>query len=207
MDAEMGDIEVDSVLFSAIREGKRDAFESLFQRYYPMLCRYAATYLDEREETEDAVQDVFVYLWNNRQTLVMPKSVRSYLYTSVKHRALNILKHRAVERSHSRLLTEFIEDLSRTEYSEEEQAQIEQIRHVLSTLPQQCRTVFTMSCLEGKKYKEIAEELRISVNTVKYHILKAYRDIRESITIPGDISTLLFIACFLERQKETNKTK
>lgn len=194
----MGDIaniEVDNRLFEAIRLGNKDAFERLFQRHYVALCNYAATYLDEQGETEDVVQDVFVYVWNNRKTVEVRNSLKSYLYSSVKHRALNILKHRAVERSHSRLLGEFLEDLSRTEYSEEEQLQLEQIQKVLQTLPLQCRTVFTMSCLEGKKYKEIAEELQISVNTVKFHILKAYRDIRENITAPGEAPVLLFVAC------------
>lgn len=188
-------IEVDNKLFEAIRLGSRDAFEHLFQRYYVALCQYAATYLEERGETEDAVQDVFVYVWNNRKTVGVQSSVKSYLYSSVKHRALNILKHRAVERSHSRLLSEFLEDLSRTEYSEEEQLQLEQIQKVLRSLPLQCRTVFTMSCLEGKKYKEIAEELQISVNTVKFHILKAYRDIRENVAMSGEFPVLLCIAC------------
>ena len=71
----------------------------------------------------------------------MDTSVKSYLFTSVKHRALNILKHRAVERSHGCLLVEFLEDLSQEEYSEEEAVQLEKIRQALQILPLQCRTV------------------------------------------------------------------
>ena len=91
------------------------------------------------------------------------------------------------------MLTEFIENLQCSDYSEEEVQRIEQIKEVLQTLPSQCRVVFTMSCLDGKKYKEIAEELGISVNTVKSHIMKAYRDIRARVG--GESSPLLlFIA-------------
>ena len=94
------EIEVDKRIFTAVVQGDRDAFGDLFQKYYQVLCNYALTYLDDVSEVEDAVQDVFVYVWNNREVIVVDTSVKSYLFTSVKHRALNILKHRAVERSH-----------------------------------------------------------------------------------------------------------
>ncbi|NJC20579.1 RNA polymerase sigma-70 factor [Butyricimonas paravirosa] len=187
------EIEIDKKLFAAIIQGDRNAFGNLFQKYYQVLCNYALTYLDSTSEAEDAVQDVFVYVWNNREVIVVGVSVKSYLYTSVKHRALNVLKHQAMERNHSRLLVEFLEDLAREEYSEEETMQLEKIRQALQVLPSQCRTVFMMSSLEGKKYKEIAEELNISVNTVKSHILKAYRTIREYVGVSISSSFLFFV--------------
>lgn len=173
--------DIDSGIFAGIVKGDRKAFENLFQEYYGALCDYASSYLNNTNEAEDAVQDVFVYIWDNRRTIQVDGSVRSYLFTAVKHRALNILKHYAIERSHSPLLVEFLEDLGRTEYSEEESLQLKQVRQAVRMLPSQCRLAFVKSCLEGKKYKEIAEEMRISVNTVKSHILKAYRSIHEHI--------------------------
>ena len=91
----------------------------------------------------------------------MQESVKSYLFTSVRFRALNVLKHKMIERKHGASLMAFIEDLQNSDYSEEEMQRVEQIKEVLQTLPAQCRTVFTMSCLDGKKYKEIADELGI----------------------------------------------
>ena len=87
-----------------------------------------------------------------------------------------------------------LEDLSQEEYSEEEAVQLEKIRQALQILPLQCRTVFMMSSLDGKKYREIAEELHISINTVKSHVLKAYRTIREYVGITTSSSFLLFVA-------------
>ena len=111
-----------------------------------------ATYLDERVEVEDVVQEVFVYLWSQRESVVIQNSVKSYLYSAVKYKVLDVLKHRAVERSHSQLLTEFWEDLMRTTYSEEELFQLEQEFGKLLTVyrPTKCRIVFTMSCLDAK---------------------------------------------------------
>ncbi len=191
--------DIDSGTFAGIVKGDRKAFESLFQKYYGALCDYATSYLNNTNETEDAVQDVFVYIWNNRGTIQVEGCVRSYLFTAVKHRALNILKHYAIERSHSPLLVEFLEDLGRTEYSEEESLQLKQVRQAVRMLPSQCRLAFVKSCLEGKKYKEIAEEMHISVNTVKTHILKAYRSIHKYLD--SDVSypsSLLLLAVYKE---------
>ena len=138
---DFGNIDPDLQLFGAVRKGDRSAFEQLFQKYYTDLCHYAWTYLDEKSETEDAVQDVFIYIWNNRETIRLQESFRGYLFSAVKHRVLNILKHQLVERTHSRLLSEYWDDLLKSGYSEEEQTQLEQIQHILQSLPQQCRIV------------------------------------------------------------------
>ena len=83
-----------------------------------------------------------------------------------------------MEQRHSPLLVEFIANLQQTEYTEEEVIEIEKMKKALASLPQQCRNIFLMSCVDEKSYKQIAEELNISVNTVKTHITKAYRIIR-----------------------------
>ena len=110
-------------------------------------------------------------------------------------RALNVLKHRAIVRKHSPLLVEFLGNWAKEDYSEQELEQLEQVRRAFDLLPNQCRVVFMMSCLEGKTYKEIADELHISVNTVKSHILKAYRDIRENVNRPVSPQVLFLAMC------------
>lgn len=181
-------------VFSAIKSGDQRAFERVFRMFYVPLCDYAAMILGEQAEAEDVVQDLFMHIWRSRVEIEVQDSVKSYLFTSVRFRALNVLKHKMVERKHGALLTEFIEGLQRSDYSEEEMQQIERIKKVLQELPIQCRVVFTMSCLEGKKYKDIANELGISVNTVKSHVMKAYKDIRARV---GENTSpiLFFIAC------------
>ena len=148
-------------VFSAIKSGDQRVFERVFRMFYVPLCDYAAMILGEQAEAEDVVQDLFMHIWRSRVEIEVQDSVKSYLFTSVRFRALNVLKHKMVERKHGALLTEFIEGLQRSDYSEEEMQQIEQIKKVLQELPTQCRVVFTMSCLEGKKYKDIANEGKI----------------------------------------------
>ena len=184
-------ISVGSKEFLAISQGNKQAFESLFRKYYRVLCEYARGILGDRELAEDVVQDAFIYLWNNRTVIDIHLSVKSYLYTSVRHGALNVLKKQLLERKHSPQLTEFVEFLQTSDYSDEEQEEINRIRKVMEELPKQCLKVFLMSAIDGKKYQEIADELDISINTVKTHITKAYRLIREKTT--GDMQLVLLL--------------
>lgn len=172
-------------------QGDKEAFENLFQKYYADLCRYSQTYLDQQGEAEDVVQDVFVNIWKQRGTIDIQVSVRNYLFSAVKHRVCNVLKHIAIQRNHSQCLKEFLEHLSHSAYSEEEERQLGQIREAFEELPEQCRKVFMMNCFENKKYTQIAADLNVSVNTVKSHMLKAYRIIRGKVR--GGSIILFFI--------------
>ena len=112
---DFGNIDPDLQLFEAVRKSDRNAFEQLFQKYYTDLCHYAWTYLDEKSETEDAVQDVFIYIWNNRETIRLQESFGGIFF--LPSNTGNILKHQLVERTHSRLLSEYWDDLLKSGYS------------------------------------------------------------------------------------------
>ena len=179
-------------VFAKIKHGDPIAFEYIFRMFYVPLCDYAVMILGNTVEAEDVVQDLFTHIWKNRHEIHVQGAVKSYLFSSVRFRALNVLKHRLIERKHGASLTAFIEDLQNSGYSEEEVQRIELIKEVVQSLPSQCRKVFTMNCLDGKTYKEISNELGISVNTVKSHIMKAYRDIRTRVGMYPAV--LLFIS-------------
>lgn len=184
-------ISIDTQDFIAVARDDRNAFERLFRRYYRSLCDYGRSILGDRELAEDVVQEVFIYFWNNREVIHIQMSVKAYLYTAVRHGALNVLKKQLIERKHNPQLTEFVEFLQTSEYSDEEQEEINRIRRVMAELPKQCLKVFLMSAVDGKKYQEIADELDISINTVKTHISKAYRLIREKTS--GDMPLVLLV--------------
>lgn len=100
-------IGTDNEIIKSLVDGDRKTFEALFHKYYSLLCDYALTYLEDANAAEDIVQDVFVYLWNHCKSIAITTSLKSYLYSSVKHSALNVLKHQAIVRKHSPLLVEF----------------------------------------------------------------------------------------------------
>lgn len=81
-------------VFSKIKNGDQGAFEQVFRMFYMPLCDYAVMILGDQAEAEDVVQDLFTYLWKSRQEVRVQESVKSYLFTSVRFRALNVLKHK-----------------------------------------------------------------------------------------------------------------
>lgn len=192
--------EIDTLLWKAVRGDDYTAFEELFHRYYPSLCRYAKGIVGNKVQAEDVVQDTFIHFWEHREAIELNKSVSSCLYIAVRNRSLRVLENQIREQKHYPRLAENLGYLMASEYSPEEEKQIERVREVMLELPPQCLKVFIMGVLEGKKYTEIAEELSISVNTVKTHITKAYRILRKQFQ--EDTSCLFyFFLAFAEGEE------
>jgi RNA polymerase sigma-70 factor (ECF subfamily) len=188
--------------FKRALQGDPKTIECLFRQYYNSLCNYCRGIVETGEAAEDIVQDVFVYLWDHRASIDMTNSVRAYLYTAVRNGALKYLRKQAMEQAHASQLTEFITYLQELESPEQEHLHIEKVKRALNELPDQCRAVFLMNCLEGKKYKEIAGELDISVNTVKTHLSRAYGILREKLGIKAALLLFLFTLQQVTRNKQ-----
>lgn len=179
IDVKTGVRQQDNMRIPLSGQGERAAFERLFREHYAALCNYAHTFLGDAAQAEDVVQDVFIRLWRERARIEVHTSQRSYLYASVRNKSLNILKHRAVEQHHNPRLAAFFDELAREEYSEEEDKCLMRIREAILALPPQCHAVFIMVALDGRKYREVAQGMGISINTVRSHMMKAYRLVRE----------------------------
>lgn len=185
---------IDGRLWLAVQKNDYSAFEKLFQKYYTTLCRYSEGFVGNKAQAEDIVQDTFIYFWEKRCRIELKVSVISCLYTAVRFRSLRALENQVRLQRHYPRLSEYLGNLLDSDYSEEEEKEIEKIRTVMQELPPQCLKVFVMSTLEGKKYSEIAAELSISVNTVKTHITKAYKIIREQLKDDEIASIILFFS-------------
>lgn len=163
-------------------------YKAAFRRYYPNLLFYA-TRLVGVEDAEDVVQDVFVDLWRRRDTVVMGDRIQAFLYRSVYTKAINLLKHRAVENNYSNALTEIYE--RKLQFYQPDHAEVikrienmelrREIYTAVNELPDKCREVFKLSYLHDMKNKEIADILGISLRTVEAHIYKALRFLRERL--------------------------
>ena len=189
----------DRDIYMQMLEDNGDAFKQLFYTYFVPLVKYSISLIDNQEEAEDIVQDVLAHFWNSRHSVKITTSVKSYLFTAVKYRSVNYLKHRILERDHNPYVVEFLENMASEEYMEEGSEQVEKARKALAALPEHCRLVFTKTVLEGKSYKEIASELNISVNTVKSQVYKAHQSMRKFMDESESSSALLYFAIFNER--------
>jgi RNA polymerase sigma-70 factor (ECF subfamily) len=168
--------------FTSIQQGDITAYEALFKNFYQPLCQYAYTFIQDRDDAEEIVQNTFLSIWEKRDGLNIQTSVKSYLYAMVRNAALNAIKHVKVKTAYAAMemavAESSVEAVSRVVVANELERRISL---ALEKLPTQCKAVFMLSRFEDKKYAEIAEELQISIKTVENHMGKALRIMREEL--------------------------
>jgi RNA polymerase sigma-70 factor (family 1) len=173
-------VELDHILLQLLKNSNPEGFKTLFQKYYKSLCIQAYLLLQDEGEAEDLVQDVFVKFWQERKFEVIQQSLGAYLTTMVKHAALNLLKYKSRLNKKERSYQERIAIIESTNVMEiQEMATM--VQSVIAQLPEQCKRIFELVCVEGKKYQEAAAIAGVSVNTVKTQLRRAFAKLRESL--------------------------
>lgn len=178
--------ERDKNILELFQTSPKEALRLLFDTYHLKLCVYAVQLTDSFEMAEDIVQDFFVYFWEKKYYLNINQNLRYYLYLSVRNAAINALQKNKM------LSMEELSgiDMSIPEEPTDEEEQEERNKILLEKLeklpPQELQAVKAV-IMENKKYKEAAEELNISVNTLKTHLARALKQLRKDYNL-----TLLF---------------
>lgn len=173
------DIE-DSLFLARIKKRDKEAFRYLYEYYFAKMVLFAESYLYDEEEAKDVVQDLFFHLWKNAGTLQIDTSVKAYLFTSVRNRCLNVIRDRKIRDEHNNKLFE-AQLFSETEDVVIDEDVYRRLHEALNSLPDKCREVILLKVWEGKKNKEIAEQLNIAETTVKTQVQRAYRMLRERL--------------------------
>lgn len=153
--------------------------ERYFQSHFEGLYRYAFTILKNNDDAKDAVQSVFVKLWEKRASIDEQQSIQAYLYTSVYHYCLNVKRNEKVRMAYVQNNQAAQYQFNDTLISREN---INMITDALESLPPQCKLIFFKSRFEKMKYAEIATEMGISVKTVEAQIGKALKLLREKLS-------------------------
>ena len=181
--------DIEDFLIIQFRNGDEQAFEHLFKLNYNQVVGFCDQFLNDHEQAKNLAQDAFVYLWMNREKVQSTNGIKSFLYTHAKSGCLNTIRHQKViskyvdEHLQSRedqLNREILEsfDFDSIEFSELEQI----LEQAISELPEKCQLVFRMSRLDGKKNKEIADELQISIKSVEANITRALKSLKKNLT-------------------------
>ena len=167
-----------------LRGGDVRALEELFRLHYAPLCRFADRYLRDRAGAEDLVQDLFAALWANRTRLDLRGSVRTYLFTAVRNRALNVRKHQLVERDWNR--DESVSDIRvlhraprRPDELLDEREQQDRLRAAIALLPERCRLVMQLRWQEQMSYAEIAAVMGVSIKGVEIQLARGLATLRD----------------------------
>ncbi len=170
----------DTSLLFAMQKGDRNAFDRLFQKYYPILCTYCYRFV-RLEDAEEIVQDVMLWLWENHERPVIEYSLKQYLFKAVYNRSItrvvqNEVKQRADTAYHERMVAT-LEDVDIYQINEMSR----HIQQAIEELPQSYREAFIMHRFRNLSYKEIAEILNISPKTVDYRIQQSLKILRTKL--------------------------
>jgi len=158
-------------------------FENLFKSHYAELCAFANKYLQDVDAAEETVQAFFVKFWENRETVTINTSQRSYIFTAIKNACLNQIKHIKIREEYKVVNLREKEDSQYAVDAEFEASELDQkIRKSIESLPEGRRRVFVMSRFEGLKYKEIAEKLKISIKTVENQMGSALKYLKSELS-------------------------
>jgi len=159
-----------------------DTFEQLFKEYFRELHVYSFSVLRDWDLAEEVVQTLFLKLWENGSWKRVETSMKSFLYRSVYHESLNVLRQYKVRRNYENSILYTMKNETEYATSPVELNELEErIRISLNRLPEKCRTVFQLSRFGELKYHEIASQLGISVKTVETQMGKAIRMMRRDL--------------------------
>lgn len=173
-----------------LREGDIAAMKMVFDSYYRVLSLYALQFVTTVEDAEDLVQEILVSFWENRGGRAFEGSVRAYLFGAVRNSAASFLRQRG--RYLEAALEDYPEPDTPDRYDEDEiLVRRRRVEAEIQRLPEKAREVFTAIVLENMRYKQVAERMNISVNTVKTHYVRALRQLRNGM----DILTLVIGLC------------
>jgi len=172
----------DIELLDLIRLGDKIAFSEIYGKYWKKVFTVATNKIGQLEEAEEIVQDIFISLWNRRESVIITTNLNAYLAVSVKYRVIKILAKRS---QYIKYVDHSLNVIPIATNSTEDWLEFEELKSrlelLVSNLPEKCRLVYTMSRENGMSQKQIAKEFSISEKTVEAHIGKALKVLRTGL--------------------------
>lgn len=178
---------------------KRDSrvYEVVFKKYYPGLVMFVCRHVGDREVAKDIVQDIFFKLFEISHSLPKEFNLKSWFYKVARNAAVDYLRHLQVVDRHKFLMAEAM--LTSEELDEEIDEEVyNRVNEAIDSLPEQCRLIIKLNVIEGKKYLEIAEELDISINTIRTQVSRGYKKLREILS-RGEETLILWLILKIKR--------
>ena len=187
----------DHNLVQLLQKGNVAAFDSLFESYSSKLFGFALKYFKNENDAGELVQEVFVQVWEHRQSLKSEHSFKSYLFTIALNQIRKYFNKKAISLRYLETLCKDPETFDDQIYETDDYESIlKQINLIVQQMPPRRREIFTKSKLEGKNSKEIAAELNISAGTVDNQVSGALHFIRTQLKCEN-IGLLLFTFLFI----------
>lgn len=164
----------EELTWRSIQQKDGQTFETYYKDHYKYFFLAACNYLKDAGLAQEIVNDVFMKLWEDANTIHIETSLKSYIYRAVINRSLNALDKNKRDRQHQKELSRRPEETFEMKEMEDNELKI-RLYKAIDELPEQCQKVFRMSRFEELKQQEIADQLGISIKTVKNHITLALK--------------------------------
>jgi len=185
-------------IIQRLRTGDEKAFRQIYDLYAGRLQAFALRIVKSPTLAEDLIQDIFVNLWELRESLDPQKNFQSFLYTITRNHALNLLKRSS---ANAVVLNEIFIHAAKTSNTTEDLIEFDETSRILheavEQLPPQQRRVFEMCKLNGLSYEQAAAELNISPGTINAHMVKSIRFIKTYLSHHENVMAALVICCLL----------
>jgi RNA polymerase sigma-70 factor (family 1) len=170
----------DKYIVEQVRKRNKEAYEFLFAEHYAELVSFAENMLFDIHQSEDIVEELFIYLWENAEKVNIQVSLKSYLYQSVKNRCLNHLKRVDIKAAYDISKIESIIHDVDSEDNDVEMLEVE-IEKAIASLPLKMSEVMRMKYISGEKRAVIAKSLKISELTVKTHLARGRAKLKNKL--------------------------
>lgn len=169
----------DQQLAVLLKEGDHGAFTEIYNRFFGLLYIHAFRRLNDDQEANDLIQEMFTTIWDKRKMLQLNGTLSAYLYAGTRNRILNRFAHRKVSDRYMDSLASYSElDHTLADHKIREFDLRQLIEQEINALPEQMRIIFTLSRKKYLSHKEIAEVMNISEQAVKSHVKRALKILR-----------------------------
>lgn len=186
----------DKDLIVKLKSGSSRAFQILFEKYSQRIYQFSLSYLKNKQEAEEIVQEVFFNVWKVREELMAERSFESYLFTIAKNAILNTIRKSGYQKAY----VEYVKLHPGKNILLEEELDFKELdqafRRAIEKLPPRRQEVFRLSRERNLTHAEIAQEMGISVKTVENQITSAFSDIKKELLSYG-FSGIIFFELFL----------
>lgn len=165
-------------------------FDDIYSKYYSKLVRFSKEYVLTKADAENIVQDVFLFIWEKRDSLDTIQNINAFLFRLVKNKCVDFLRRKINTEAKNKeiqdaLLKEYNFKLYSIQQFDDSLLSDEEIDHIIykaiDTLPEKCREIFILCKIEGLKYEEVAEKMNISPNTVKNQVVIALKKMKKEL--------------------------
>lgn len=168
-----------------IRDGDKTAFEWLFRTYSKDLHRFLWAFVGKETIAEDLVQEIFTKIWEQKRSLKPSRNIKAYLYRIAHNLAIDYLRHNKIVKDWNAEKKALHRFSFNPEYLDDKlhyKIVLDDVKSAIQQLPERRRLIFTLSRFNQMTYKEIAETLDISVNTVETQMSRALKALREKFS-------------------------